>query len=106
MTIQELGGKVVKSIRLYDRLNMMVCIPLDVLDMHQPVRCRCGQHYDLGKVEVTARYSDCSVWKTPCCHQTVDDRGGTGWKSFSDYEPVDKEYIRQAARLSGMRFVA
>ena len=55
--------------------------------MSQPVRCnRChGGVYDLGTVTVTARYADCSMWKAPCCGATVDDRGETGWKSFSDY---------------------
>jgi hypothetical protein len=54
--------------------------------MHQPVRCSfCGGVYDLGKVEVTARYADCSMWKTPCCGVTADDRGETGWKSRRDY---------------------
>ena len=55
-------------------------------DMHQPARCAfCGRVYDLGTVTVTARYVDCSVWKTPCCNRTADDRGETGWKSRSDY---------------------
>jgi hypothetical protein len=54
--------------------------------MHQPARCTwCGGVYDLGTVEVTARYTDCSVWKAPCCGTVVDDRGETGWKSRSDY---------------------
>ena len=39
-----------------------------------PVRCRCGGVYDLGKVTVTARYADCSMWKAPCCGVTADDR--------------------------------
>jgi hypothetical protein len=55
--------------------------------MTDPVRCnRCGSGiYDLAAVEVTARYVDCSMWKAPCCGAQVDDRGDTGWKSFSDY---------------------
>lgn len=54
--------------------------------MMSPVRCsHCGGIYDLGSVEVAARYTDCSVWKSPCCQRTVDDRGETGWKSRSDY---------------------
>ena len=62
-----------------------------IAGMHQPVRCRwCGGVYDLGTVEVTARYTDCSMWKAPCCGTTVDDRGETGWKSFSDYERIEK----------------
>ena len=42
--------------------------------MTSPVRCRCGHVYDLGKVEVTARYADCSMWRTPCCKVLADDR--------------------------------
>ncbi|MEU4781053.1 hypothetical protein [Micromonospora sp. NPDC023633] len=58
--------------------------------MSQPVRCTwCGGVYDLGTVTVTARYTDCSMWKAPCCGATVDDRGETGWKSRKDYERID-----------------
>ena len=58
--------------------------------MSQPVRCcRCGGIYDLGKVVVTARYADCSMWSAPCCGATVDDRGETGWKTIQDYERID-----------------
>lgn len=62
----------------------------EIAEMFKPVRCTCGQVYDLGKVEVTARYSDCSVWKAPCCARTTDDRGETGWKSTQDYTVIDK----------------
>lgn len=58
--------------------------------MFKPVRCTCGRIYDLGAVEVTARYSDCSVWKAPCCGRTADDRGETGWKTTQDYTVIDK----------------
>jgi hypothetical protein len=61
-----------------------------IADMFKPVRCICGQIYDLGRVEVTARYTDCTVWKTPCCGRTADDRGETGWKSTKDYTVIDK----------------
>lgn len=62
-----------------------------IASMTQPVRCnRCSRGvYDLGKVEVTARYTDCSVWKAPCCGAVVDDRGHTGWTSRKDYEYID-----------------
>lgn len=58
--------------------------------MTDPVQCnRCGRGiYDLGTVKVTARYVDCSMWKAPCCGALVDDRGETGWKSFSDYTRI------------------
>jgi len=69
----------------------------DIEQMSQPVQCRhCGGVYDLGKVEVTARYADCSVWKTPCCNHTADDRGETGWKSFSDYTRIQLRPGREA----------
>jgi hypothetical protein len=59
--------------------------------VNQLVRClHCGGTYDLGKVTVVARYTDCSVWRTPCCDLTVDDRGETGWKSKRDYERIDE----------------
>ncbi|BBX87907.1 hypothetical protein MAUB_57800 [Mycolicibacterium aubagnense] len=57
--------------------------------MSSPARCtHCGQVYDLGTVTVTQRYVDCSVWTSPCCHRTVDDRG-SGWKSLPDIERLD-----------------
>lgn len=62
-----------------------------IAEMFKPVRCRwCRGVYDLGSVTVTARYADCSVWKTPCCNNTADDRGETGWKSIGDYTVIDK----------------
>lgn len=63
----------------------------DVSGMFSPVRCtHCRDVYDVGKVTVTARYLDCSVWKSPCCKRTVDDRG-KGWKSFPDIEWLNKD---------------
>lgn len=60
--------------------------------MFEPVRCtHCGGVYDLGKVEVTARYADCSCWRAPCCGTPVDDRGDTGWKSRKDYVKLRDE---------------
>ncbi len=53
--------------------------------MTSPVRCaHCGRYYDLGTVEVAARYTDCSMWISPCCRRQVDDRGSF-WKSSPDY---------------------
>jgi hypothetical protein len=58
-----------------------------IAEMFMPVRCRwCGEIYDLGTVTVTARYADCSVWNTPCCSRTADDRE---WKSMPDYTRID-----------------
>jgi len=54
--------------------------------MRNKVRCyHCGGTYDLGKVEVTGRYTDCSVWKAPCCGRTVDDRP---WPHGGHYREV------------------
>jgi hypothetical protein len=62
--------------------------PKVIAEMFYPVRCtHCRKIYDAGKVEVTARYTDCSMWKAPCCGRTVDDRG-KGWKSRPDIEPL------------------
>lgn len=54
-----------------------------------PVRClHCRQVYDLGFVEVAARYSDCTVWTTPCCgHRGVDDRP---WVRARHYRELSK----------------
>lgn len=57
-----------------------------IKDMRYPVRCtRCSGVYDVATVEVTARYADCSVWVSPCCQQTVDDRPA-GWVARPDIE--------------------
>ncbi len=65
-----------------------------ILEMFSPVRCaHCSQVYDVGNVEVTARYTDCSVWKSPCCNRTVDDRG-EGWKTRPDIAVIDKASLR------------
>jgi hypothetical protein len=59
-----------------------------IRDMRYPVRCmRCQGVYDVATVEVTARYSDCSVWVSPCCKQTVDDRP-KGWVARPDIEKL------------------
>lgn len=64
---------------------------VDVASMTSPVRClRCYRGvYDLGTITVTARYLDCSVWRTPCCGVEVDSRGASGgWGTRADYEHV------------------
>jgi len=64
---------------------------VDTSGMRSPVRCtHCGGIYDLAAVTVTARYTDCSMWRSPCCDLTVDDRGETGWKSRGDYVRLSK----------------
>jgi hypothetical protein len=63
--------------------------PASLAGMVSPVRCtRCSQVYDMAVVTVTARYSDCSVWTSPCCQRSVDDRG-PGLKSVPDIERLD-----------------
>jgi hypothetical protein len=75
--------------RYYPHLGALV--RPDIAGMSQPARCtHCDGIYDLGTVEVTARYADCSMWKSPCCGLTVDDRGETGWKSSKDYERLQR----------------
>lgn len=61
-----------------------------VRDMMFPVRCVCGQVYDMGRVEVTARYLDCSVWKAPCCGRIADDRG-PGWSAVRHYTELNRD---------------
>lgn len=52
----------------------------------QQVRCsHCHRVYDIGKVEVLARYADCTVFKTPCCGREADDRT---WKIFPDFVEI------------------
>lgn len=72
---------------IYGRRWLAADLPPEVEGMHDPVRCnRCRTGvYDLGTVDVTGHYVDCSMWKAPCCGALVDDRGETGWKSFKDY---------------------
>jgi hypothetical protein len=61
-----------------------------IADMMFPVRCTwCSRIYDVAKVEVTARYTDCSMWKSPCCGRVVDDRG-EGWKPRADFTRIPK----------------
>jgi hypothetical protein len=62
----------------------------DVSGMRFPVRCtKCSRVYDLAKVTVVARYTDCSVWKCPGCGCTVDDRP-PGWGDHH-YVELDAE---------------
>ena len=62
----------------------------DVSGMRFPVRCtKCSRVYDLAKVTVIGRYTDCSVWKCPGCRCTVDDRP-PGWGDHH-YVALDAE---------------
>ncbi len=50
------------------------------------VRCNfCGETYDLTMVRVVGRYSDCTVFKTPCCDRIADD---LTWKSMPDFTRI------------------
>lgn len=61
-----------------------------VAEMVSPVRCLiCQAIYDVGKVTVTARYTDCSVWMSPCCNVQVDDRQRP-WTATPGIETIDK----------------
>ena len=43
--------------------------------MEIPVKCNfCYKIYDLADTIVIERYSDCTVYWTPCCNKQVDDR--------------------------------
>jgi hypothetical protein len=65
--------------------------------MFMPVECaHCRQVYDAGKVTVTARYLDCSVWKSPCCGLTVDDR--TPPWGIRHYWELDSDGTRKGER--------
>jgi hypothetical protein len=51
------------------------------------VKCtHCGLTYNLESVKIIARYSDCTVFKTPCCNVMADDRE---WKILPDFKKVD-----------------
>lgn len=57
--------------------------------MISPVRCNhCGKTYDLTNVETIHRYSDCTVFKTPCCNKIADDRE---WKGLPDFKRITNE---------------
>lgn len=58
-------------------------------EMMSPVRCtRCGTVYDLCHVKTGARYSDCTVYTTPCCGRQADDRL---WKGSPDIVKLTRE---------------
>lgn len=61
-----------------------------VEDMRSPVQCmHCRRIYDLGHVQVTAHYQDCSVWTAPCCgFRGIDDRS---WVADRHYREISRE---------------
>lgn len=60
----------------------------DTRGMRSPVICRhCGELFDLEAVNVTARYHDATVFRTPCCDREADDRPGKSLPDFSYVNP-------------------
>lgn len=62
---------------------------MEIIKMKYLVKCtHCNRIYDLmGEIKEIARYADCTVFESPCCHRTVDDRT---WKSLPDFEKVER----------------
>ena len=84
------------------RVFLAGCTEEQVFAMSNPVRClRCGGVYDLGRVTVVARYSDCSVWRSPCCDIETDDRT-PGWGGPRSYEEIDTRPPEPPRRPHGM----
>jgi len=42
-----------------------------------------GEYFNIGEVEVTARYADCSMFKCPSCGNSHDDRVKWGARDSS-----------------------
>lgn len=57
----------------YGRLQAQA-VKDQIKGMSSPVECVCGEIYDMGRVEVITRYTDCSAWRAPCCGRLTDDR--------------------------------
>lgn len=73
------------------RMKRRMPLPQGVGEMTSPARCRhCAKVYDLGAVEVIARYADCSAWQCPGCKRQVDDRGETGWTANKHYDRIER----------------
>lgn len=55
-------------------------------EMMYPVQClHCRAIYSLTHVHVTGRYTDCSVWTTPCCgFPGIDDRPGVRERHYRE----------------------
>lgn len=74
----------------------------DEREMRCPVRCvgsgGCGRVFDLCAVETVARYSDRTVFITPCCGRKTDDRP-LGWGG--GVERVTEDEARYAASPDG-----
>jgi len=56
--------------------------------MISPVVCtHCGEIYDLTEAKVIHRYSDCTLFTTPCCGRQADDRQWKGMPDFTRWTP-------------------
>lgn len=79
----------------------------DVSGMRHPVRCtKCGRVYDLGSITEYGRYADCTVWRCPGCHCTVDDRP-VGWGDHHyvelDGNGMERRAVHRAGRVGERR---
>jgi hypothetical protein len=62
----------------------------DTTGMITPVLCRrCGEVYDLTRVEVTVRSPDCTLFVTPCCGVKADDREYVSAPYFRRLKPEE-----------------
>jgi hypothetical protein len=63
-----------------------------VAEMMCPVRCvHCRGIYSLTHVHVTGRYTDCSVWTSPCCGVAgIDDRP---WVRDRHYREISRDEV-------------
>lgn len=52
---------------------------------------KCGEVYDLGDIELVARYADATSFKTPCCKKIVTK----GLLRDNPYIPLDELNQRQ-----------
>lgn len=57
------------------------------------VRCNlCSGDYDLESVKTVAHYADCTVFITPCCNRTVDDRTWVSRPAFSEIGQIVEQW--------------
>lgn len=77
---------------MYDHLGRPFGRPVDTSGMMVPARCtHCREVYDVTKVEVTARYTDCSMWTAPCC-------GAHGGRPWTVLEVAGGHHVHQRRR--------
>ena len=78
-------------------MNGIVPRQYETTGMLSPVLClRCGKVYDLCGVKATARYSDATLFTTPCCGVKTDDREFVSSPSFRKLKPEEcYEFVRR-----------